>query len=171
MIICGTGHRPKKLGGYGAHIHTRLVALAEAALRHYRAIDIADCLLLHVHQPEHVISGMALGWDQALAQAAVNQGIPFTAAIPFVGQESRWPEESQQRYHELLSLAHSTITLDQGPYSAKLMQERNEYMVNKSTHVLALWNHTPGGTGNCVAYAQSVEKPIINLWQSWIRYK
>ena len=157
MIICGTGHRPNKLGGYGVHIQTRLVALAEAALAHY--------------QPEHVISGMALGWDQALAQAAVNLGIPFVAAIPFVGQESRWPDESQQHYHSLLKEAHSTITLDQGPYSARLMQERNEYMVNKATHVLALWSGTHGGTGNCVAYAQSVEKPIINLWQSWIKHK
>ena len=26
MIICGTGHRPDKLGGYGYEVHKNLVA-------------------------------------------------------------------------------------------------------------------------------------------------
>jgi uncharacterized phage-like protein YoqJ len=155
MIICGTGHRPNKLGGY--HIYERLVDLAKAALVHY--------------QTEHVISGMALGWDQALAQAATELGIPWTAAIPFAGQESRWPVESQQYYHSLLEQAASTITLDQGPFTAQLMQDRNEWMVNEATHVLALWNGTHGGTYNCIRYAQAQKMPIINLWQSWVKHK
>jgi hypothetical protein len=36
---------------------------------------------------------MARGWDLALAKAAVELGLPLFAAIPFVGQESRWPAE------------------------------------------------------------------------------
>ena len=155
MIICGTGHRPNKLGGY--HIFERLVDLARAALLHYK--------------PEHVISGMALGWDQALAQAATELGISWTAAIPFAGQESRWPVESQQYYHSLLKQAAAIITLDQGPYAAQLMQDRNEWMVNEVTHVLALWNGKHGGTHNCIRYARTQEKPIMNLWRSWVNHK
>lgn len=55
MIVAGTGHRPNKLGGYGDDVFERLVALARTYLWHM--------------EPWHVISGMALGWDQALAQA------------------------------------------------------------------------------------------------------
>lgn len=51
MIICATGHRPNKLGGYGRDVYARLVKLAYDYLA--------------VQKPDAVISGMALGWDQA----------------------------------------------------------------------------------------------------------
>ena len=53
--------------------------------------------------PSEVISGMALGWDMALAQAAINLGIPFIAAVPFIGQENMWIKKTQEYYKELLS--------------------------------------------------------------------
>ena len=42
-------------------------------------------------RPDAVISGMALGWDQAVARATADLGIPWVAAITFEGQESKWP--------------------------------------------------------------------------------
>ena len=59
MNVAGTGHRPNKLGGYDDDIYQRLVTLAMTYLEETR--------------PKRVISGMALGWDQALAEAAVNR--------------------------------------------------------------------------------------------------
>lgn len=154
MIVAGTGHRPDKLGGYGWEPEARLRCLAIS--------------WLEVAKPERVISGMALGWDQALASAAHISGIPFTAAVPFLGQEKMWPAESQKRFQTLLEKAEKVEIVCSGGYSPAKMQKRNEWMVDNCTHVLALWNGTTGGTANCVKYAQKQEKPIINLWKEWV---
>lgn len=55
MILAVTGHRPNKLGGYSKQAYRKLVKIAEVNLKKLN--------------PDKVISGMALGWDQALAQA------------------------------------------------------------------------------------------------------
>lgn len=156
MILAGTGHRPDKLGGYGAESRDRLVALAHAAIRKYN--------------PARVITGMALGWDMALAHAAYSLDVPYTAAIPFEGQESRWPPLSQQNWRFYVENADSVIHVSDPGYAAWKMQRRNEWMVDNATHVLALWNGTPGGTANCVAYAHKVGRPVINIWPSWERH-
>jgi uncharacterized phage-like protein YoqJ len=41
------------------------------------------------------------------------------------------------------------------------MQLRNEFMVNNSDIVIAVWDGTNGGTANCVKYAQVENKEII----------
>jgi uncharacterized phage-like protein YoqJ len=154
MIICGTGHRPKKLGGYGADVERRLIAYAGTALDSYK--------------PDMVISGMALGWDQALAETALLMGIPYTAAIPFVGQGDDWPKLSKARYIELVDKADRVITVCDVGYASWKMQKRNEWMVDHSDMVLALWNGSEGGTANCVAYAEKVGKPVVNFWDGWL---
>lgn len=156
MNVSGTGHRPNKLGGYDTRTYKRLVDLATATLK--------------LIKPTRVISGMALGWDQALAEAAINLGIPVTAAIPFEGQASQWPKSSQAKYASLLKQCDSSEVVCEGGYAASKMQVRNEWMVDRSDLVLALWDGSHGGTGNCIEYASSVNKPIRNLWASWVKY-
>lgn len=157
MVLSFTGHRPQKLGGYHSGIYNRLVDLAVAVLRKYR--------------PEKVITGMALGWDQAVAEAAVYLGIPFIAAVPFKGQENAWPEQSQKKYRDLLAKAKRVVIISAGEYSALKMQARNEYMVNHSDVVIALWDGSSGGTGNCVSYARRMGKQLVNVWPSWMKFK
>jgi uncharacterized phage-like protein YoqJ len=151
--IAATGHRPDKLGGYSEEVFAKLTSLAE------------DIIVLA--RPKTVISGMALGWDQAVAQAAVNKGVPFIAAVPFVGQEKKWPVESQERYRRLLNLALAERVVCTGGYAAEKMQTRNEWMVNQSTSVIALWDGSDGGTKNCVTYAQSQRRMVWNFWRFW----
>lgn len=153
MIICGTGHRPDKLGGYGTAAGVRLVNLAEDWLEE--------------NKPDKVISGMALGWDYALAAAAFNLDIPFIAAVPFEGQEWRWPSESQRNFRVLLGVAERVVYVCEPGYAPWKMQKRNEWMVDNSDQVLALWNGSSGGTANCIKYAEKVGKPIINLWSDY----
>jgi uncharacterized phage-like protein YoqJ len=153
MIVAGTGHRPDKLGGYGNYERKerkRVFATARAGL-----IEL---------EPELVISGMAQGWDQELACAAISLGIPFIAAVPFKGQELAWPEQAQDKYNHLLSGAKEVKIVCSGGYAPWKMQTRNEWMVDNSDHILAFWNGTPGGTANCIRYAEKVGKSVINLW-------
>lgn len=151
MLIAATGHRPNKLGGYGPAAYRKLVTLAEAYLR--------------LAKPEGIISGMALGWDQAWADAGLNLGIPVHAAVPFAGQESRWPLESQKNFKRIIDQCATVTIVCKGAYSAAKMQTRNEWMVDKADRVCALWDGSSGGTGNCLRYAQSADKQIDNVWQ------
>ena len=154
VIVAGTGHRPPKLGGYSDAAHQILIQYAEEALKYIK--------------PDKVISGMALGWDQALAQAAINLDIPFIAAVPFKGQESRWPIESQERFKRLLSKADETVvTSSSGGYAAWKMTVRNKYMVNNASIILAMYDGSDGGTKNCLNYAKIKNKKIINLYPLW----
>lgn len=153
MIVAGTGHRPDKLGGYGLEARQRLVRLADK--------------YLSVVRPDKVISGMALGWDSALAAAALQLDIPLVAAVPFRGQESRWPKESQREYNWMLKDASEIVYVCEDGYAPWKMQVRNEWMVDNCDTVVALWNGTDGGTANCIRYAEKKSKPIVNLWSEY----
>ena len=71
MLVAATGHRPvkitngDKLNAYDSTVFDRVVALAAASLKHVKA--------------EVVISGMALGWDMAIAEAARQLTLPLWA--------------------------------------------------------------------------------------------
>ena len=152
-IVAFTGHRPDKLGGYGKEIKTRLRRLARYALADRNA--------------ERAVIGMALGWDQAAGWACVDLGLPFTAAIPFKGQESRWPYDSQREFNDLLGKAARIVVVSPGRYEPWKMQLRNEWMVENSDELLALWNGTRGGTANCLDYAAALRKPVVNYWKDY----
>lgn len=153
--VAATGHRPDKLGGYAR--------LVEDALRNL-ALDVLQC-----ERPDAAISGMALGWDTAFAEAAVTLAIPLIAAVPFAGQESRWPPASQVRYRNLIAQASRVVIVCEGGYAPWAMQKRNGWMVDNCGRLFALWDGTTGGTANCVAYARCVGRETLNLWPVWRR--
>lgn len=152
MTIAATGHRPPKLGSYDMKTRRALGGLAAE--------------WLHYNQPDQIISGMALGWDQAVAGAAVLMGIPFIAAVPFPGQDSLWPEESRDRYARLLGHAQH-VEYVCPTYSVAAMQKLNEWMVDRADKMLALWDGSFGGTHNCIVYARKKGVVIENLWTRW----
>lgn len=151
------GHRPHKLGGYGDDVFRNLVGLAVSFIEHFK--------------PSRMISGMALGWDMAVATACVQMKIPFIAALPFEGQENRWPELSKIKYKELLALADNihVVSLFEFTNIAHVMHTRNRWMVDHCDKLVSLWDgQESGGTFQCVKYAESVRKPIINLWNDFM---
>jgi uncharacterized phage-like protein YoqJ len=154
MIYAATGHRPDKLGGYDLATTGKVIDFAELVLKH--------------HQPSTVISGMALGWDMAIAQAAIRLDIPFHAYIPFQGQELHWPMATRLYYKALLKLAQHVVVCSEGGFSKQAMQVRNERMVDNCEMLLALWNGSSGGTANCLAYAREIGRPYINYWHQFM---
>lgn len=153
MIIAATGHRPNKLGGYNQKVFQELNDLATNWLK--------------INRPKKIISGMALGWDQAIAQAAIELCIPVLAAIPFDGQHYVWPDKAQKIYLNILSQCKEIKNVSPGPYAAWKLQKRNEWMVDNCDELVALWNGGPGGTKNCIDYAHKQGKRVINLWKDW----
>lgn len=161
IIVAGTGHRPQKIvvagrSAYDERVFRQLVAFASKVIERL--------------SPTEVISGMALGWDMALATAAVECDVPFAAYVPFVGQESVWPRASQEQYRALMARASRVRIICDGGYAAWKMQRRNEAMVEDCERLLALWDGTAGGTGNCVAFAERQQRPIVQLWSSWQKF-
>jgi uncharacterized phage-like protein YoqJ len=148
LVVGITGHRPDKLGGWRTPNPTYLSVLdhLKQALEHYR--------------PDFVISGMALGVDQWAAELCLTLGIRFIAAVPFKGQESKWPPQAKAKYDWLVSRAHQVCVISEGGYSPQKMFLRDKWIVDYSHVMVAVWNGSDGGTAHTVSYAKQVGKPI-----------
>jgi uncharacterized phage-like protein YoqJ len=150
MIVAFTGHRPNELGGY--------------ELPNPTYIHVCQQLekVLTELKPEKAISGMALGVDQWAANICFKLGIPFVAAMPFLEQDSVWPEASKKTFRALLNKAAEQVIVSEGGYTAAKMQVRNEWMVDHCDVLIAVYNGADsGGTFNCIKYAQGIGKKII----------
>lgn len=158
--VMATGHRPPRIGGYQT----------PNPMEQWVRENIRSILsgLLTRHPDLEGISGMALGTDQIFAEVCVELGIPFLAAVPFKGQESRWPRESQEEYKVLLDKAKKVVIVDDiGSYHSEQfggkMAMRNRWMIDHSKIIVAVWNGTAGGTGNTVKMARSRGRKILRI--------
>lgn len=158
MIIAFTGHRPHKLGGYNDRTNFKskfdklvMKIFTDNFMNEFRNNNL------------EIITGMALGVDTWAAYFAISCKIPFRAYIPFSGQEKMWPTESQSMYRLLLTKASKIKYICDPGYAAWKMQKRNEAMINDCDILVAIWDGTSGGTGNCVKYAQSIKKQIVRF--------
>lgn len=149
-----TGHRPEKLGGYKPN------PLGRAVQRELRA-------KIEELRPAKLYQGMANGVDRWSGWISWQLRVPFVAVVPFNGQERKWPMEKQREYHELLSNAAEVVTLFDPPTSrkdaAEKLQKRNEWMVDHCDTLLAVWDGSDSGTGNCVRYAARVGRRIVRI--------
>lgn len=153
-VVAGTGHRPGKLLGYGR--------------REESLLDRFACAWIETLEPLRVLTGMAQGYDLALARASARMGIPFVAAVPFEGQEALWPDTSRREYQAVLSQASTVVVVTPGGYSRAKLAQRNEWLVDNAELLMALLRpHAGGGTANCVRYAAATGRDTIHLWRSW----
>lgn len=180
MKAAGTGHRPNKLGkeySMDGPISNQIVLWIAGLFREER--------------PEMVYTGMALGFDIILAKVCVAFQIPFTAALPFVGQDARWPLFTQALYKALLRNATAIYVVDRKEYltfdqweeardlfvdeprAGKKMQVRNIWMVDQlgeEDWLLSVFDGSPGGTKNCLDYAKAKGKNILYFESpEWLR--
>ena len=159
IVVAGTGHRPQKLNpldasdrkfGFTPEAHEALLDVARDSLARIRDN--------HPDKEITVISGVALGFDQALAQAALEAEMRVVAAVPFEGQESRWGRDSQAAYRQLLdrivAAGGEVHVVSPGGYSPAKMQTRNEWMVDRADVVLGLNSGRAGGTAHGLDYAR-----------------
>jgi uncharacterized phage-like protein YoqJ len=144
MIVGVTGHRPHKL----------------AADIDCGSIKDAMRNVLCTLGMQHGITGMAQGVDTWFAEVCIEDGIPFTAAVPFVGQDSQWPYVERVRYRRLIRLAEKVVYVSSPGYASWKMQARNEWVVDHCDHLLAVWNGSSGGTANAVLYAHKIDRSV-----------
>ena len=140
---CFTGHRPENLEcSEEEAIQALRTAIRDAYGSGYRTF----------------ISGMARGVDiwaaeLVLKEREVHQDIHLICALPHPDFETRWRAEWQRRYKTVLDHADLIKTICP-TFSMSAYQKRNEWMVDHSGLVLALFNGQPGGTANTIDYAR-----------------
>jgi Uncharacterized protein conserved in bacteria len=162
---CFTGHRPQALWGYDITI--------ENYIKLAKLIKIECIRLIEDKGVNRFITGGALGID-TIAFLVVYKlkkeypDIQNILSIPFKNQAIKWFNQTDvDRYNKMKEHADEIVYVDlldkykvkgiaDDVYHPAKMQKRNEYMVDNSGHVIAVWNgDKKGGTWNCVKYAKN----------------
>lgn len=149
---CFTGHRPEKLNISEAETKHRLHAEIKKAVE-----DGYDAF----------ISGMARGVDiwAALSVLDLKKTFPslrLICAVPHPGFEKRRSTEQLRLYNKIISSADA-VCLVSKHYFGGCYQIRNEWMVDRSSRVIAVCNGSDSGTKNTVDYAVKSSVAVINL--------
>ena len=145
-----TGHRPEKL--------TRGEKVIKKELKIHVRQTITDGF--HIY-----ISGMARGVDIWAAQIVLklrSEGHPvkLMCACPYDGFEKGWSQEWQKQYRDILASADFIKYICER-YSRSCFQVRNEWMVNHSAKIIAVFNGEKSGTKNMIDYAAKVNIPVV----------
>lgn len=187
LKISFTGHRPNKLGGYqwGNKIQKEVRKEIEKNI-----LDIIE----RTEEKEIVFySGGAIGVDQIAFEVVdglkeviwfIDEDITIknNIAIPFKDQDRLWRINDKERYKSQKKRADNVIYVDtekgyevsgteKGKYDVRKMQKRNEYMVDNSDILIAVFDGSKSGTKNCIDYAKKHNKEIIIIDLNKIKNK
>lgn len=131
-----TGHRPKSFPWKYDETAPGCVAL--------KKVLAEQIIVLANDGVTGFISGMALGVDLWAAQIVLdlrkkNPLLKLYCALPCEGQEKKWPADKQRQYHSILRQADD-IHWEGGSYTPDCMLNRNRYMVDHASVLLAVYN-------------------------------
>jgi len=154
-----TGHRPHKLPwGYNEadprcvdmkqRVRNRLVSLIDSGYNTF-------------------ITGMAIGFDIMCAEIVLElkggyPDIKLIGAVPCENQYAKWNENEIARYKDVLSRLDD-IRCIYKYYVDGCMNERNKYMVDCSSCIIAMHCGGAGGTANTIKYAKESGVKVDNI--------
>lgn len=177
--IAFTGHRPAQLGGYDENNPTAVAVKTKLKELILQAYDAGY---------RTFITGMAMGIDQWAGEIVAElknnyTDIKLIAAVPFACQSNIWRTETKQSYLNILVSCDDIYLIDFQPDTSiafdelinlskkknidskytiiHKLEKRNQWMVDKADSIIAVFKNIPGGTANCIKYAQSKGKRII----------
>ena len=152
---CFTGHRPDKMD----------IGEKEVKPLLEKAIDnaIAEGYVTF-------ITGMAMGTDIWAAEIVLerknrNKDIHLIGALPHPGFESRRNLTEEMRFNKIIKNADFVKEINDH-YFTGCYQVRNEWMVNHSNLVIAVFNGQKSGTKNTVDYAKRKGVEVVNVIES-----
>lgn len=140
------GARPPELGGYDAN------PIADAVGRRLQEIVAAKQRL---DTDLRVVSGLRLGAEMLGAEAAVAEGVPLVAVLPFPEADRPWPEASRRRFRQLIDAAEVTITLERTvpDTNAKVgaaLRRRDAWLARNIDEAIVVWDGTERFAGRLV---------------------
>lgn len=149
---CFTGHRPEKLEATEGEIKTALTREIRAAISDGYSV---------------FISGMARGVDLWAAEIVLDlrdrgEAVQLICAVPFPGFELQWERDWKEKYQSILERTDLTRTVCPR-YSKNCFQLRNQWMVDHSARVIAVYNGARGGTRNTLEYAAALGVAVVRI--------
>ena len=159
-ICCFTGHRPQSLPwGFNEQDERCLKMKRQLKVEIVKAIESGFATF---------ISGMALGFDMICAETVLElkksyPQIKLIGAIPCKTQDKLWREKDKRRYRELLKKLDGIRCIYDDYIGSECMLERNRFMINNSSLVIALYNGRNGGTQKTLEYAKKQNIKIVIL--------
>lgn len=149
---CFTGHRPNKMDMTEEEIKPLLEkAIDDAVAEGYVTF----------------ITGMAQGTDIWAAEIVldrklVNKDIHLICALPHPGFESRRSVAEKERFNNIIASA-DFVKIINAHYFTGCYQLRNEWMVDGSNLVIAVFNGSKSGTKNTIDYAKKKGVMVENV--------
>jgi ribonuclease HI/uncharacterized phage-like protein YoqJ len=130
------GARPPELGGYDPN------PVSDAVSRRVQEILAAKAVL---HPDLHVVSGLRLGAEMLGAEAAVAEGLPLVAVLPFPDADSPWPEASRRRFARLREAAAVEILLERKVPDTKgkvagSLRRRDAWFAKNIDEAIVVWD-------------------------------
>lgn len=149
--VCFTGHRSQKLP-WGFNENDPRCVIMKKKLK-----EIIEKAILDGY--DRFITGMALGFDMICAEIVLElkkkyKHIKLIGALPCENQDCKWPIQEQKRYRKLREKLDCIRCIYDTYIGPECMLERNRYMINNSSMLIALFNGQNGGTKSTIEYAK-----------------
>ena len=147
-----TGHRPERL------------SIPEAAVIAWLNKEIRSAVEVGFTQ---FISGMQRGVDIWAAESILilrdeGKTVRLIAASAFCGMENQWDKKWQVRYNRILTSADEVHYISDHP-GRRAFFDRNNWMVDRASRLLAVYTGAPGGTRETIRYAEAQGLQIIRM--------
>ncbi len=155
---CFTGHRSQKLPWRFDETDKRCLKMKET-LR----FEIEKAMQKGY---KTFLCGMALGFDMICAETVLElkseySDVKLIGALPCREQDVKWSKKDKMRYRSLLNRLDCVRCIYDKFIGVECMLERNRYMVNNSSLIIALFNGTAGGTKFTIDYARKQGLEIV----------
>ena len=156
---CFTGHRPQRLPwGY-----------RECGCAFEKCYDDLESAIIKAifDGYTYFISGVALGIDMLASEIVLKlkneYDIKLECAIPCMEQSKGWNSKAKLRYQNIVDHADIVTYVAHSLYFDGCMEERNKYMVENSSRIIAVYGGRfgGGGTKKTIEYAQKKGLEVV----------
>ena len=160
--LCFTGHRTEKLPqtkeGIKALENKILCEIDKAIANGIDTFYFGACYGFDLMAAEQVLK------RSKLLNLRNPKPIRLIAVIPFEEQAIYWLESDREKYYdEILPYCDEVITLNT-KFKKGCYHERNRYIVDRSSRMIAYYDGSSGGTAYTVKYAETKGLDIKNLY-------
>jgi hypothetical protein len=123
--------------------------------------------------PLEALSSLADGADQLFADIALECGAELTVVIPSADYEDGFEgAEALARYRGLKRRATQEVRLGFARSTDEAYYAAGTFIADACDRLVAVWDGLParghGGTGEIVAYARALGKPVTVIWREGV---
>ncbi|MEU9718790.1 hypothetical protein [Streptomyces sp. NPDC047976] len=123
--------------------------------------------------PLEAFSSLADGADQLFADIALEHGADLTVVIPSEDYEDTFEDpDALAGYRRLRRRAAQEVRLDFARSTDEAYYAAGTYIADCCDRLVAVWDGLParghGGTGEIVAYARALGKPVTVIWREGV---